>query len=211
MAKKKQTAAHDEKRVAAEYYKLNMQAVDDLVNANAENSPTVSEEELRKYQSGPKLKLADWVKALLIKAWFAGAVCFFFIWGLGYYLQDQLDQIVVVGLALGVVTDLMTNNVFRFLEKTPGANARWMMFPKKGYISFPLNILYAFLIIFCVVMTYNAINVGILAMTGAQDTVPLGVEPILFGVFATAWDCLFIKMKHTMRSMVEDAKKKAGR
>ena len=82
MAKKKQTAA-DEHRTTADYYKLNVKAVEDLVGANAENSPKVSEAELRKYRSGPKIKLADWVKAVLIKFWFAGAVCFFFLWGLG--------------------------------------------------------------------------------------------------------------------------------
>ncbi|MDE6591217.1 MAG: hypothetical protein K2K53_12920, partial [Oscillospiraceae bacterium] len=62
-----------------DYYKLKTQAVDDLVNANEDNSPEVSEEELRAYRSGPKMKVADWVKMLFIKAWFAGAVCFFFI------------------------------------------------------------------------------------------------------------------------------------
>ena len=56
-----------------DYYKLNTKAVDDLVSANEANSPKVSEAELRSYKSGPKLKIADWVKIVFIKAWFAGA------------------------------------------------------------------------------------------------------------------------------------------
>ena len=69
----------------ADYYKLKTQAVDDLVNASEDNSPPVPEEELRAYRSGPRMKVADWVKMLFIKFWFAGAVCFFFLWGLGGY------------------------------------------------------------------------------------------------------------------------------
>ena len=58
-----------------DYYKLKTKAVDDLVNADESNSPEVSEEELRAYRSGPRLKIADWVKLLFIKAWFASSSC----------------------------------------------------------------------------------------------------------------------------------------
>lgn len=182
-----------------DYYKLKTQAVDDLVNANEENSPEVSEEELRAYRSGPKLRVADWVKVLFIKAWFPGAVCFFFIWGLGGYLSDLLDTLFVTGAALGMVTDLLTNNVLRFFEKTSGANDRWMMFPRKGYMSFPLNILYAYLVLFLVFVLYNLINLVLIQITGAGgDTVPLGVEPVLFGLFYMGFDTLLIEIKHSV-------------
>lgn len=182
-----------------DYYKLKTQAVDDLVNANEENSPEVSEEELRAYRSGPKLRVADWVKVLFIKAWFPGAVCFFFIWGLGGYLSDLLDTLFVTGAALGMVTDLLTNNVLRFFEKTSGANDRWMMFPRKGYASFPLNILYAYLVLFLVFVLYNLINLVLIQITGAGgDTVPLGVEPVLFGLFYMGFDTLLIEIKHSV-------------
>ena len=73
---KKQTI--EERKTAADYYKLHSEAVNDLATANEENSPEVSEEELRKYRSGGKFKLSETVKALLVKYWFNGAVCFFF-------------------------------------------------------------------------------------------------------------------------------------
>ena len=206
---KKKTPTED-RRAAADYYKLNLKAVDDLVTADASNSPKVSEAELRKYRSRRGIHLPEWLKAVLIKVWFAGAVCFFFLWGVGFYLRDSLDQMFVLGLALGFVTDLLTNKVFHFYAKTPGANDRWMMFPQRRYSGLLLNIVYAYLIIFCVATTYNAINAAILAVTGAKDTVPLGVEPILFGVFVTLWDLLFIQMKRTARRMLADAKASAG-
>ena len=139
MANKKAAPVRDEKRAAADYYRLNTKAVEDLVTADESNSPPVSEEELRRYQSGPKVKMSQWLKVLLIKAWFAAAVCFFFIWGLGTYLPHVVDQIVITGIALGFVIDLLVNNLLRFMEKTPGENARWILVGVKGFLSLPLN------------------------------------------------------------------------
>ena len=207
MARKQKNPPKEAPKTPADYYKLNLKAVDDLVTADESNSPRVSEAELRKYRSGPKIRLSDTLKALLIKFWFNGATCFFFLWGLGTYLHSWLDQMVVLALALGAVNDLLTNNVYRFYAKTPGENDRWMMFPQKAFYTLPLNIVYAGLLLFLVVTTYNAINAAIIAATGAKDTVPLGVGPILFGVFTTAWDTLLIKIKNTARSVLTDARR----
>ena len=208
MAKRKRQPEKEAEKTLSEYYRLNTQAVEDLVTADESNSPQVPAAELRKYRSGPRLTLADWAKALLIKCWFAGAVCFFFLWGLGIYVTDYWDQLLVLGVALGIVTDLLTNNLFRFYAKTPGANDRWMMFPQRKFITLFLNILYAFLVLACVVATYQAVNALLIALTGAKDTVPLGVGPILFGVFVTAWDQLFITMKRTLIKIFRDARKR---
>ena len=189
-----------------DYYRLKTQAVDDLVTANEENSPPVSEEELRAYRSGPRMKVADWVKMLFIKFWFAAAVCYFFFWGLGGLLPSVLDQLVVTGLALGIATDLLTNPVLRFFEKTKGENARWMMVTRKTYSGFFLNILYGYVLLFLVVTLYNVINIAAIRLTGGPgDQVVLGVEPILFGLFYLGFDLLLIKMKHTVQGMVHDA------
>lgn len=207
MAKKNKNVPHEEQKSAAEYYKLNTKAVDDLVTATKENSPIVPKEELRKYKANKK-SIPNWLKVVFIKFWFSGAVCFFFLWGLGYYIHDQLDLLFVNGIALGVVTDLLTNNVLRFIEETPGANSPWMMFPKKRFISFFLNILYAFVILFCEFLLYNEINLAIVTATGATDTVPLGVEPILFGIFYLVIDLIFLGVKRVFVRIVEDAKAK---
>lgn len=193
-------------RDISDYYKLNTKAVDELATANKENTPNYSEEELRRYRSKNRINLPQWLKAVLLKTWFAGAVCFFIFWGLGVYLQNNLDMLLVFGLALGLVTDLLVNSIFRFYAETETANDKWMMFPKKKYLYFFCNILYAYLLLFCVNMLYQVINRGIIAFTGAQDTVPLGVEPILFGIFYMGFDMLFISVKHTFQKIISDAK-----
>ncbi len=189
------------------YYKLNRQAVEDLVTASEENSPEVPKAELRKYHAVPRFKVADWLKVILIKAWFAGMICYFFIWGLSTYTLNQLDHLAIIALALGMVTNLITNNVLRFIAKTPGAYDRWMMVPQKKVWFLPLDLLYAMLLVLCVLMTYNLVNTVAANITGNTESAFLGVEPILFGIFTMGWDLLFTGMKQLMKRIVSDAKK----
>jgi len=191
----------------SKYYELKTDAVKALVEADEKNSPEVSEEELRKYTSRSRFNVPHWLKMAFIKFWFAGAVCFFFMWGLSGYLADMLDTLFVTGLALGIVTDLMTNNVIRFFARTPGENDRWIMVTIRGYASFPLNILYAFVVLFFVYSLYNMINVGYVMATGKSDVVILGVGPILFGMFYLMFDLLFIRYKLWMIDMFGKGKR----
>ena len=207
MGRKDRKAVPDKPRDAADYYRLNTKAIDDLVGATPENSPPVSEKELRKYQSGPKIRLKDWVKVVLIKWWFAGAVCFFFIWGLSGYMADMLDTLFVTGIAMGIVTDILTNNAIRFFEATPGSNDRYIMVTLRGYLSFFLNILYAFVVLFFVYSIYAVINFTVIRITGNADTLPLGVGPIMFGLFYLGVDQLLIKCKHIIADIVRKAQK----
>lgn len=208
--KKRQEPAREPERDAAEYYRLKKQAVEDLVTADESNSPAVSREELDKYRSRRHRKLPMWLKAALIKAWFYGSVCFFFIWGLGGYLADQLDLFFVTAIALGMVTDLLINTLFRYYAETDGANDRWMMIPRRGVAGFFLNIVYAFVVLALVVLVYNVINRLILSVTHETDTIPLGVGPILFGLFYMGIDTGLIALKHLLGRIVADAKEQAA-
>ena len=186
-------------------YTLKSEAVNTLANADQEEAPVYSKEELDQYRTKSFFQTPDAMKILLIKVWFAGAVCFFFLWGLGIFLGNSLDMLFVLGAALGMVTDLLTNNVLRFIEKENGGNDKWMMIPGKKIGSMILNVLYHMVIIVCVYLLYNSINMGINTITGNMDAVPLGVEPILFGVFCTAFDMLFLSIKHFILKLLKRA------
>lgn len=190
-------------------YGLNTRAVDDLVNANIGNTPVYSEEELNKYKAKKKLGLAPWLKAVLIKYWFAGMVCFFFIWGLGIYIANQLDLFSVTCIAMGFVTDILVNNIFRFYEKTPGENSKWMMFPKKSFLNLFLNVIYAFVVMSFVYFFYNFVNVVAQNMTGITDKVLFGVEPFSFGLVYLGFDMMFIGLKHLVVKIFREANEKA--
>ena len=201
---------HDTGRSAASYYKLKTDAVDRLVDAK--DAPEVSDAEIKKYTSKKKLRIPMWLKIVFVKFWFAGAVCYFFLWGLGMYLQG-LDLMVVLAVGLGVVTDILVNRALRHFEAEPGSNDKWMMVTTRKFWSVFLNVLYAGVLLYCVFRTYYAINVLIGVNANAdptQEQSMLGVEPILFGLFYLGFDMLFIIIKRTLKSIFRDAAAKAS-
>lgn len=198
-----------ESKPAADYYKLKTQAVDDLVGANETNAPPVSDEELKRYGARKKSGIPNGVKVNFIKFWFPAAVCYFFFWGLGGYMASMLDLMFVTAIVLGMVTDILTNNALRFFAETEGANDKWMMFPQKRFITFIQNILYAFVLLFLVFCIYTGLNQLIIALTHAPaNSVPLGVEPILFGIFYLLCDTALVAGKNFLAGKLKAAKNK---
>ena len=113
------------------------------------------------------------------------------------------------GVILGVVTDLLTNNVLRFIEPSEGAYGKWMMFPKKKKLwTLFANIPYAGVLLFAVVTVYQMVNVSLNQVNGTTDEVYLGVEPIFFGFCYLAFDLLLIGAKNLFLRIIRDAEKK---
>jgi hypothetical protein len=70
------------------------------------------------------------------------------------------------------------------------------MFPKKSILSFFLNVLYAVVLSFLIAYTYNFINYAIIQIRNLPpNSIVLGAEPILFGIFCLAYDMLFLGVK----------------
>lgn len=203
MAKKVRKQVKPEVEKEADFYDLKTDAVKALVEADESNSPEVSKEELAKYRSKSGLHLPQWLKMLLIKWWFAGSVCFFFIWGLGIYMADIYDTLLITAIGMGVVTDILTNNALRFMERTKGESDRWIMVRKRRYISFFLNILYAGLVLWFVYMLYTVINAAAAAISHNPDRIFLGVGPIMFGLFYLSFDLLFIEIRNWFVSVLK--------
>jgi len=180
-------------------YDFHSSAVDDLVDAQHGRTKAYDERELRQYRTRKGIIIKDWIKVILLKWWFAGVVCYFMFWGLNSYLPNHLDKLFVVSIAMGLVTDLLQNTMLSFMEKTPHANDRWQMFPKTKIISLLLNILYAFVLVYCVYQTYESAHIS------------FGVEPIFFGILYTAFDLLFIGIKRTCIRIFKDAKSTVDR
>lgn len=201
----KKNEAKEEKKAAAEYYRLHTDAVEKLVNAK--DAPEVSDAEIRKYTSKGKFHIPTAVKILFIKFWFSGAICYFFLWGLGMY-ADALDLMVILAIGLGLVTDLLVNHILRSFEPEERAYDKWMMVTMRKHWSIFLNVLYSGVVLFFVYKTYNVINQGITG--GDKDASILGVEPILFGLFYMGFDMLFIAMKNMMVKIIRDAEKKVS-
>ena len=102
MSKKKTYQQNKKDNAYKESYDLHADAIDDLVNANADNTQEVPSEELEKYKRDWLSKIPVWIKALFIKLWFNGAVCFFFVWGLSMYIHGW-DLIIVTGIPASAI------------------------------------------------------------------------------------------------------------
>ena len=209
---KKYTSKQTEKPTEGNPYELKTDAVDRLVNAEKKEYPklTVNNDPSRSFKTGFLDRIPAWVKALFIKFWFNGAVCFFIFWGLGIFIPNMENMIIVLSVSLGMVTDILVNNAFRFFATTEGANDKWMMFPKKKYVNFFLNILYSFGILLVVIWIYNVINIAANTIAGTELVTYLGVEPIMFGLIYMGTDLAFIGMKNLCISIIRDAKNKNG-
>lgn len=149
--------------------------------------------------------LPVWLKAIFIKWWFAGLVCFLFIWGLQL---DSLDSIWISGLALGVMTDLFINPIFHFLESDKKEYDPYMMFPFpfKKYWTFFTNIIYYLVVIIGVYGCYFGINHLINYISKTEYQTYLGVEALLFGTFCVIVDMIFIGIKDLIVFLVKKIK-----
>ena len=201
----------EKRQRASEYYKLNTRAVEDLASADESNSPQVSKAELEHYGAKKKSGIPNWIKVCFAKFWFAGAVEFFMLTGLvaafpAITLPE--NQIVIVGIVMGMVTDLLTNNILRFMAMPDGANDPWMMFPKKRYWTFLANIVYGMFLIFLVIQLYALANLVINAFASGPEPVSLMVEPLLFGLFYMLSDLALVGLKNCIVKLVSSRKNK---
>lgn len=218
---KKFTKDSNQTKSVSEYYSLKTESIDALIEAHEEEKQTetkpnddeitvsYTKEEISKYQKPTFFsKIPHWIKALFIKYWMAGAVCFFFYWGLGNYITSNLDLLFVLWLALGVITDILTNTILRHLNSDKKEYDNFMMLHMRKFWTFFVNIIYAAPVLFCVVMSYQAINILVIAAQNLEETaVPLGVEPLLFGLFYLLYDMAFIGVKDAIVYLVRKNKK----
>lgn len=203
----KKSKKQQQTTAAENYYDLKIDAVDKLVNAK--DAPEVSEAEIRKYTSKGKFHIPAPLKILLVKFWFSGAICYFFLWGLGIYLHS-LDLMVALAIGLGLATDLMVNHLLHYFEPEKGAYDKWMMIPFRKFWTIFLNVIYAGVLLFCVIQAYTVINTLIVGDVNTADNVAVGVEPILFGLLYMGFDMLFITIRNTLVKIFRDAEKKVS-
>lgn len=216
------------------YYDLRTDKVDELVAAlkgeldenEAEPISTNIEEitgEAPKAKPGSKRAFFDpyghgflsripvWIKALFIKFWFAGCVCYFVLMGLGIYISNELDKLVLAGVVLGLVTDIMVNPIFVFLETDEKEYDNYIMFPFpfKAFWTFFTNIIYYIIVALVVLGMYTGLNLLVNLISGVPDHyVSVGVEPLLYGIFCVIADMAFIGIKDLIVYLVKRAKRK---
>ena len=206
------------------YYDLKVDKVDELVAALRDETPEdaandltmfisdcTGEDDPKNYTRSGKKKKFDpyktdflgripvWIKAIFIKWWFSGLVCYFVMWGLQSVTSD-LDRLVLSGIVLGLVVELFVNPIFRYMERGEKEYDPYTMFPFpfKAFWTFFTNVIYYVL----VVVVVNFIYYGL-----GELSIMYGVEPLLFGTFCVIVDMVFIGIKDLIVYLVKRNKK----
>ncbi len=231
MSKKKKK---DKETTIENYYDLKVKEVDELVAALKGDAPETEEpvsykvedcigaeaasqgeetiakkssREFDPYKIDKLSRVPVWLKALFIKFWFAGAVCYFVNMGLGVYVKAALDLLVIDGVLLGVLVDCIVNPIYRMLESDKKEYNNYMMFPFpfKQYWTFLTNIIYYIGVFVCVNYAYLGLNLLIQLI---KPNWFIAIEPLLFGLIALAVDMAFIGIKDLIVYLVKRAKSK---
>lgn len=230
----KKNKRRDKETTIEDYYDLKKDSIDELVAAlksdGTESDETSTSKPLTKniaeitgeeekpggskkskefdpYRRDKLQFLPAWLKAIFIKWWSAGAICFFIMWGTGLVTEDA---VLVVGVVWGVVVDLLVNTVFRYMESDKKEYDNFMMFPfpLKAFWTFFTNIIYYIAVAYLVSACYFGVNQLANLANGTTGLQYIGVEPLLFGVFCTIADMAFIGIKDLIVYLVRRKKRK---
>ena len=170
------------------------------------------EKQFDPYKTDFLAKVPVWIKALFVKFWFAGAVCWFFMFGIG---QRDMDAVLLIGVVLGIAVDIFVNPVLRYFETDKHEYNAYMMFPFpfKAIWTFFANVFYYVFVTYFVALCYLGVNSLINLVNSTSGLYYVGVEPVLFGIFTFIVDMIFIGIKdgvvalvsHTRRRKKEEA------
>jgi hypothetical protein len=212
----KNTQSKDNK--ITNYYNLKQEAVNNLVSALKE--PDIKEEPshskknkvkppIDPYKIDKLSKIPTWVKAVFVKFWTAGAICFFFFWGLGSYVNSMENMILITSIATGLIVDFLVTPAFLYFESDKKEYHKYMIVPvsSKKIWSLLINIPVAFIEVYGVVTIYAIINQVYVNSNGLEEGyITLGVEPLLYGVFFVAIDLLLLLFKNLIVGMIQNVK-----
>lgn len=164
------------------------------------------EKEFDPYTVDKLSKVPTWLKAVFIKFWFAGCVCYFIMMGLNLM---GLDATVIIGLVLGLVVDILVNPCFRLMQSDRKEYDNYMMFPFpfKAYWTLIANMVYYIILLIGVNYCYYGLNLLFNNIWGTTDELYVAVEPLLMGLLVLIFDMAFIGIKDLIVYLVRRHRK----
>jgi hypothetical protein len=195
------------------HYDLKAEAIDDLAAALKEDpaKPTKTETNIPKPYKVDKLaNIPTWIKAMFVKFWVAGAICYFGYWGMGISVPSTLDLIVLVGVLIGIINYLLVNPAFLYFESDKKEYHAYLILPLSGkkYWTLFVHVAYGLIVNFAVFGIYTLINIAFVQMRDLPEgTITLGVEPLLYGLFFLLIDMFFVSCKNLLVKAIRIGKR----
>ena len=149
-------------------------------------------QEIKKYDKGFLNKVPYSIKAILIKYWFYGAVCFFSL--MGFIGISGENAALVGGLIAGALFDIACYNILEMIDHDNNKAKYYMMYKSKKIYSVFIIVFYqvavfliAMVIISSIVSTYkDPVNNWFLQ------------EPLSIALVLTAIDAIFLLIKNLL-------------
>jgi hypothetical protein len=149
-------------------------------------------QEIKKYDKGFLNKVPYSIKAILIKYWFYGAVCFFSL--MGFIGISGENAALVGGLIAGALFDIACYNILEMMDHDNNKARYYMMYKSKKIYSIFINVVYqvavfliAMVIISSIVSTYkDPVNNWFLQ------------EPLSMALVLTTIDAIFLLIKNLL-------------
>ena len=155
----------------------------------------ISMDDLHAYkQQGFLARVPYWIKAVLLKYWFYGAICFFVLMGLGASGAIGENGAIICGLIAGLVFDFIVYGIFRLMDSDKKESRYYVMYKTKKVWSVFINIPYQLLIFI----------LGMWIMTSIVATYQDPVhnwflqEPFSQALVLTALDAVFVLIKNLL-------------
>ncbi len=146
------------------------------------------------------------LKAIVLKYWFFGMEYFFFIMGITTFgsITDNLVlflvEFLVLGLAGGLITDFMVDNILLVWESSKHEAKWWMIYKDKKSFSVFANVPYGVLHAYLSLLACRYITVGLTGAFGdGLDWVTN--EPFTFALVALVIDLAFIGIKDIIMAL----------
>lgn len=154
-------------------------------------------QEIKKYDKGFLNKVPYSIKAILIKYWFYGAVCFFSL--MGFIGISGENAALVGGLIAGALFDIACYNILEMMDHDNNKARYYMMYKSKKIYSIFINVVYqvavfliAMVIISSIVSTYkDPVNNWFLQ------------EPLSIALVLTAIDAIFLLIKNLLVKLLK--------
>lgn len=147
------------------------------------------------------------VKALLLKWWIYGVICFFVLMGLGQLGVRDYIAVIVCGLLGGIVLDLVYGNLCLLMDDDE-ENINWVMIYKsKKVYSLILNIVFALIVFFITSWICNAFVI-LWKNWLNDDSFFLFQEPCTQAIILLIIDQIIISIKQGILKLIDYIKLK---
>lgn len=105
-------------------------------------------------QQGFIARLPYWVKAIFIKYWFYGAICFFSLMGSGLIGENAA---LFAGVLAGCLFDIVVYNILKMMDSDENESRHYIMYKSKKFYSLLINIVFQVLVFFLAMLFCSSI------------------------------------------------------